>query len=254
MCAALSARGPARRAQRSGCMLAALSQEELLANQDLEVLEVKRLVEERVGAIDRRGQMVDLLADRAQHDDPAAAGLGVALERARHLPPVSLRHHDVEHDEIGKLRAGHRQRGLAVAGRQDPEAEPPEPGLEQGQDLRGVIHDQDGPGLARSVRAAAVTSAARAAVTAATTTAASPRCVAHRPSLRAGRERYVDRRAFRLRSLMMIHASRHPHPGQGTLRAAVVEPGSDAAGEAPSLRHRSRRGGVRRGVDLRRCE
>ena len=50
----------------------------------LEIIKVERLVHEVVGTVQRRGHLVDLLADGGEHDDADVGQIGAAAQLARH--------------------------------------------------------------------------------------------------------------------------------------------------------------------------
>src|SRR5262249_39291440 len=71
----------------------------------LQIGEVEGFVDVLVGAVQRRGQLVDVLANRRQHHDPDLFEHRILTQRTRNFPAVHLGHHDVEDDQVGPLGA-----------------------------------------------------------------------------------------------------------------------------------------------------
>ena len=83
------------------------------------------------------------LGQRRQEDDGGVASARVLLQARARLEAVHLRHHDVQHDEVGDDTLGDRQRVLAALGDEQPIAVPVERLVQDLEVRRIVVHQQD---------------------------------------------------------------------------------------------------------------
>ena len=67
----------------------------------------------------------------------------IGLDSSRHLVAVHARHHDVEQDQVRRLRCDHGERFFAAGGGLEEEALRREHDLQQLPVLALVVHDQD---------------------------------------------------------------------------------------------------------------
>jgi len=86
---------------------------------------------------------VGLLALRGQHDHGRLGEARVRAQAPADLEAADARHHQVEHDEVGRLAARHFERLLAVGGGQDVELLAPQVECEDVDEVLLVVHDQD---------------------------------------------------------------------------------------------------------------
>src|SRR5581483_176896 len=128
--------------QDAGCFVRLLRAPQDGADAGDELLRVERLGEVVVGAEVEAGDLVLVLAFGGEHDD---GRLSVALaEPARDLHAVDLRHHQVEHDQVGVDGADLLERLAAVVGRLDLVALGAQVELHQLDDVALVVDDEHG--------------------------------------------------------------------------------------------------------------
>ena len=105
-----------------------------------------RLREVVVGAGVEAEDLVALVAAGGEHEDGREAEVRVLAQALARLEPVHLRHHDVEHDDVGPLGAGEAEALGAVLRGQHVEALAPERVREQLQQVLFVVDEEDRAG------------------------------------------------------------------------------------------------------------
>jgi hypothetical protein len=94
-----------------------------------------------VGAYLEPAHLVRLLAARGEHDDGDVET--TLAQGAAHVPAAQPGHHQVEHDEVGRLRGGEGERALTVARGEGLISLEAEIVLEASHHLGLVVHDED---------------------------------------------------------------------------------------------------------------
>ena len=107
-----------------------------------ELLRAERLRDVVVGACVEPLLDVGFACARRQQDDGNVGGLGVGADRAQHLEAGGLRHHPVEHGEVGMPLAREPQRLFAVAGDDDLVAGARKAQLDEREDVLVVVGDE----------------------------------------------------------------------------------------------------------------
>jgi hypothetical protein len=142
---ALGARQVLERPLAGAAALVGLGPGQGCAHRLAELLVAHRLGEVAHGPLDPAPRPVDRRVQGGeQHDRDRAHDLvGVGLERREDVPPVDPRHHEVEHDGIGRARRHQVERLLPGCGLHHDVAVEPEADPHEGSDAGLVVDDED---------------------------------------------------------------------------------------------------------------